>query len=480
MRIDDGGTIIKAPTVAPENFDKYLPQTPPQPRKASNPDKQGFTVTGTNATSDGHTTITVTGSAGDDNLVVTQDGNGNVTVTDKDTHQTATFHVDSGTRVVIDGGGGNDRIDASGTSETYHTHEDGLTTTHTYSLTLDGQEGNDELIAGDGGEMLIGGEGKDYLEGGSGNDILIGGDGKDVLYGNSGCDALFGDEGNDYLDGGRDNDVCYGDNGNDIVSGGRGDDRIYGGAGQDTLITSYGNDTVIDSGNGGHDKIFAKNGDTVQVDPSSTLYTVDPNQTHYGKPLGSSIVIVGSEHFQDRMNSDIDTLAGLPLGEYMLASLDTSGHQTVIFEYSEQNGGASPLGGKKDMPLSYPDANGNPGPGTDARININPSFRHDYDEVTDDWADTPPIVVLFHEMAHAQDYELGTLIPLNQVSPNPGGPRGIFQRRGSVPTAPNAERSAVGLPYNQDGNPNTNEPNDRLGTENNFRDQLGLPDRPYY
>jgi hypothetical protein len=42
------------------------------------------------------------------------------------------------------------------------------------------------------------------------------------------------------------------------------------------------------------------------------------------------------------------------------------------------------------------------------------------------------------------------------------------------------ERAAVGLPYDQDGNPATNEANHRKTTENAYREALGLPLRKFY
>ncbi|MBT7088676.1 hypothetical protein HN928_06920, partial [bacterium] len=56
--------------------------------------------------------------------------------------------------------------------------------------TLDGQEGNDHLIAGGGDDTLIGGSGNNLLEGGAGNDTLKAStSGKDVLLGGIGNDT---------------------------------------------------------------------------------------------------------------------------------------------------------------------------------------------------------------------------------------------------------------------------------------------------
>jgi hypothetical protein len=46
---------------------------------------------------------------------------------------------------------------------------------------LQGTEGNDRIVAGEGKQILDGGKGNDVLNGGKGDDILIGGSGADVF-----------------------------------------------------------------------------------------------------------------------------------------------------------------------------------------------------------------------------------------------------------------------------------------------------------
>jgi Ca2+-binding RTX toxin-like protein/streptogramin lyase len=124
--------------------------------------------------------------------------------------------------IIIDGGAGNDVIDARGTNT---------------SVTLRGGPGNDTLYGGPGNDLLEGGDGNDYLYGGPGNDTLRGGAGDDWLYGEAGDDLLYGDEGNDYLDGGPGTNALHGGPGNDrmlfttdtsLYDGGEGgtDDRL--------------------------------------------------------------------------------------------------------------------------------------------------------------------------------------------------------------------------------------------------------------
>lgn len=79
-------------------------------------------------------------------------------------------------RVIVDAGGGDDRVELSG------------------KFTVAAQ-----LIGGDGNDVLIGGKGKDVLLGGAGDDQLLGGPGNDMLFGGDGADAIDGGGQNDLL-----------------------------------------------------------------------------------------------------------------------------------------------------------------------------------------------------------------------------------------------------------------------------------------
>ena len=76
---------------------------------------------------------------------------------------------DANDRIVINGLGGDDVINASGLAA-------GI------QLTANG---------GDGDDVLIGGAGNDTLTGGAGDDILIGGGGQDVLDGGPGSNVVI-------------------------------------------------------------------------------------------------------------------------------------------------------------------------------------------------------------------------------------------------------------------------------------------------
>jgi Ca2+-binding RTX toxin-like protein len=99
-------------------------------------------------------------------------------------------HADAGLdRLVINAGGGNDRIDAS------------ALTADSILLTLDGGAGNDTLIGGAGADMLLGGDGNDTVTGGRGNDVAFLGAGDDRFIWNpgDGSDTVEGEAGSDSM-----------------------------------------------------------------------------------------------------------------------------------------------------------------------------------------------------------------------------------------------------------------------------------------
>ena len=72
-------------------------------------------------------------------------------------------------RLTVSTHGGNDGVDA------------GSLPANSIQLTLDGGDGNDDLIGGGGNDTLLGGAGDDFLFGGAGIDILDGGPGNNVI-----------------------------------------------------------------------------------------------------------------------------------------------------------------------------------------------------------------------------------------------------------------------------------------------------------
>jgi hypothetical protein len=86
------------------------------------------------------------------------------------------------------------------------------------------------------------GPGNDRIDGASGNDVIYGGDGDDNLTGRDGDDQIFGQAGNDILNG------DYGDSGpggNDHLDGGDGDDQFEEYVGFGYPASLKGNDTYV-------------------------------------------------------------------------------------------------------------------------------------------------------------------------------------------------------------------------------------------
>lgn len=165
-------------------------------------------------------------------------------------------------QIVLDGGQGNDSLDASKLAIAVKLvggdGNDTLTGGSGHDF-VNGGDGNDFLRGNAGHDLLLGGEGNDRIDGGLGNDTVSAGAGHDSVYGGDGDDALSGGLGNDKLDGGNGNDILWGDdghdsllggNGADICLGGDGDDTINGGSApakqRDTIAGQSGNDTLLD------------------------------------------------------------------------------------------------------------------------------------------------------------------------------------------------------------------------------------------
>lgn len=105
-----------------------------------------------------------------------------------------------------------------------------------YDTLVDGGEGNDVLVAGDGGE----------LRGGPGDDDLTGSSAYEEIQSGPGDDVLRGEAHGDFLAGGAGDDLVLGGPGNDDVIGGTGDDTDLAPAGTDHLVGGSGDDTLDD------------------------------------------------------------------------------------------------------------------------------------------------------------------------------------------------------------------------------------------
>ncbi len=98
-----------------------------------------------------------------------------------------------------------------------------------------GGSGNDLIKGNAGDNFLIGGAGDDRIEGGDGNDILAGGTiGNELSFLGIDRSALI--KVIPQINGADGNDILIGGNGNDLFIAGKGHDTVDGGNGIDTLI----------------------------------------------------------------------------------------------------------------------------------------------------------------------------------------------------------------------------------------------------
>ena len=118
------------------------------------------------------------------------------------------------------------------------------------------------------------------LIGGNGNDVITGGTGSDILQGDAGADTLNGGAGSDTLLGGADIDALNGGADDDNLDGGAGDDTLTGGTGADWFTVSEGTDTITDLGNGA-DILFVKSGATATVTVGAA-FTADDQTRNNG------------------------------------------------------------------------------------------------------------------------------------------------------------------------------------------------------
>lgn len=320
-------------------------------------------------------------------------------------------------------------------------------------LTLIGGDGADTLTGGAGDDVLLGLAGNDYLEGGAGADLMTGGAGNDAAYGSSGDDLIAGGTGRDVLNGGDGADRLSGEDDADVLSGGAGADAETGGAGDDVIYTGAGADQV--DGGAGSDTAYATKAAMVQAERTVTVQVAD---------LSKNIHIEGSPAFTERVQADLDLLRASPTGQRMLAALDqglVDGDTLTIREFSENNGHAW-----ADVSAAQ---------GMQRAIDYNPTFNTFL-------GDTPPVVVLYHEMAHQYDFVNGTMLAGPHT--DPAYPDQTSLPDGKWQPVPNAERQAVGLPVDDDHNPSTPsriDPSHPLPfTENGLRSELTWAQRARY
>jgi Ca2+-binding RTX toxin-like protein len=131
--------------------------------------------------------VTVSGTKGNDNIVVEGQG-GSVVVAGLPELVTITG-AEAIDALVVTGGAGNDTLSAA------------MLAADNVALTLDGGAGDDIIIGSQGADLLLGGDGNDTVTGGRGNDTAMLGNGNDTFIWNpgDGSDVVEGQGGTDTL-----------------------------------------------------------------------------------------------------------------------------------------------------------------------------------------------------------------------------------------------------------------------------------------
>lgn len=393
--------------------------------------------------------------------------NGNLVINGK----LYTLKLEAGQTLVIKTKGGDDKVTIDPAVD--------------WDVTIEGGDGNDEINAlGSGTTRVFGGRGNDrirlgggnsYAEGNDGADEIYVGTGKAVVYGNNGNDRIYGYLGTGasaaYLDGGNGNDYVRGGSARNVLHGGPGNDFLQGN-GRSTVYSGGGRNRIIATGAG--DAIFAKKNDAVLRVASATLTRITP--TNAGE---AAFVVQGSARFEQRFKDDIELLRSSPVGQQMLTELDDLARRThspinVIEVESEDNSFYVPSNEYYRQKLNEgetPDVGNDPKlgtivagergePMTEGTLLYNPLYLNESSD---------PMTFLFHELAHVYNFKSGTVLP------------------GKTGAERNVERQAVGIPTNATAFDFDNDPTTAPTTtnpapfnENALRKEMGIPLRTSY
>jgi len=210
-------------------------------------------------------------------------------------------------KVVADGGKGDDIFDASGLTGV--------------AVEFDGGEGDDKLTAGVGASArLIGGDGNDTLNAGQATGIVYidGGTGDDRITGGTASSAT---------------NTIIGGEGDDRITAGDGDDQIDGGLGVDSINGMGGIDTYLFATGFGADRFSDNNGNTI-IDFSSVSDDITLNISKNGISLNTSneeIRFGRSQITKILLGSGNDTIFISDPPERTIEIEDAGGANTYIF-----------------------------------------------------------------------------------------------------------------------------------------------------
>lgn len=343
--------------------------------------------------------------------------------------------------------------------------------TVTVPVEIEAEDGDDVIQAGGGNTSIYGGRGNDhirlgsgigYAEGNEGDDTIIGGPGHAVMYGNNGNDRLYASHGpnskHSHLDGGTGDDKLYAGDGYSVLNGGQGDDTLVGYT-HTTFYTGEGRDTVVT--NTTQARIYAQETDRLIGTQGSTVTYVKSSDA--GR---LAFVIDGAPDFIQRVEDDLALLRASPQGQKMLEALDKAavqnGAPVYIVPFAESNDyydywntdlqtlkDAHQLTYEPNAPMYGFIKDGVAGARANrATISYNPAHIYEGGDLL------LPLLLLYHEMAHAWNGANGTFLP-GLSDPTAAHPE--------LPGPPNSEQQAVGLatnapPFDFDNDPSTPPP----------------------
>src|SRR6266511_1486949 len=202
--------------------------------------------------------------------------------------------------------------------------------------------------------------------------------------------------------------------------------------------------------------------DTAHLTRGDRHTNVEAVRTVQVTELDSPIRVEGTAAFVERVRADLRLLQASPIGQRMLAELDR-GDTIVIVEDESTSASWTAL----DLPGGR-------------RFTV---FTVAYNTMRGVSADrSPPIIGLFHELAHVYDF-------LNQTGASgghqdPNDPDGVTGEGGTAAGAATDARPAAPLPTDHDGDPTTPHPIDPdhppAPTETALRDEMAIPPRRRY
>ena len=172
-------------------------------------------------------------------------------------------------------------------------------------------------------ENVIGGDGNDLIAGDANDNVLEGGDGNDSLYGRQGADELIGGAGEDCL---------YGGNGADVLTGG--DDS-------DTFVFSSGVDTITDFDSASDFLDFSPQIDLVSFDELMSHATIGGSGGHITMTVTNSAgttagrflfenLTVGVDDIWDHVNEDNTIFDPVRVEEIDVGEADEDGSSVTI------------------------------------------------------------------------------------------------------------------------------------------------------